>query len=331
MTNLFLKILSLLSGHPLPSVEQWKNCSEQLDLLKAKNDNLENLIQRSRHQRQQDQSNLQAEHQSALDALGSRIGRLEQQIETLRERNQQLEIEIDLETKRQLTENQALLEQLNWLSGTIAHDFRAPLRAIDANSFFLKDDLGDAASEDALKTLSEISRNGKRMGVLIDGLLDYLRVGISPYSKTVTQPRTVLDRVVAEHFSLLEHPIEFEDEQGLLDREIEGDVDMLKWMFKELLDNAVKFSSHAKPRPVVCVRCTKPGVIEIVDNGVGFKEQHRAQLFQLFHRMHGNDEFPGEGIGLCIAKRIALRHQAELKLNRSDHETVASVHWPEGL
>lgn len=95
-----------------------------------------------------------------------------------------------------------------------------------------------------------------------------------------------------------------------------------------MIDNAVKFSKPVES-PKVIIRQSSPNNLEIIDNGVGFSETHDAQKFQLFHRMHGNDEFEGEGIGLATAERIASRHHIALKLNRVGNQTVASLQLPE--
>lgn len=100
--------------------------------------------------------------------------------------------------------------------------------------------------------------------------------------------------------------------------------------FKELIDNAIKFSRTTES-PKIIIRQSSPNCLEIIDSGVGFDNDHKAQKFQLFHRMHGNDEFEGEGIGLATAERIASRHHIKLQLNRVGNQTVASLQMPETL
>nr|WP_306173531.1 ATP-binding protein [Limnobacter humi] len=97
-------------------------------------------------------------------------------------------------------------------------------------------------------------------------------------------------------------------------------------LFKELIDNAVKFSKGT-PGAQIWIRQQGMELIEIVDSGVGFDTAFNRQKFQLFHRMHGNDEFPGEGIGLAMAERIAARHHWQLSLSRLGERTVAQVRW----
>lgn len=293
----------------------------QLESLHAKQTALEELsgklraeLKAQQHEHAQQQRALKTEYELQLMAR-------QQEISTLKEAYEQLAQGVDLESQRQMKENNALLNQLNWLSGTIAHDFRAPLRAIDAYSFFLADDLGSNAPPEAEKSLEEIRRNGKRMGVLLDALIEYLRLGICPLNLQNHSLQDTLEQVITEHFDFAPVPIEL-SVQG----HQKFDKPLVMRMFRELIDNAVKFSK-AVDAPRVLIRTVGAGNLEIIDNGVGFSETHDAQKFQLFHRMHGNDEFEGEGIGLASAERIASRHHWTLRLNRVAGQTVASIEF----
>lgn len=323
MLRLLLKLLSFVTGQRLLTPEQAKSQQLELDDLRSKQLALESLSNklRSEMKRQQAQAREQLREVKNEHALALAAKRSE--IESLKEALGQLNQSVDFETQRQIKENNDLLSQLNWLSGTIAHDFRAPLRAIDAYSFFLADDLGDNAPPEANKSLEEIRRNGKRMGVLLDALIEYLRLGVSPLNIQMHDLNETLVQVINEHFD--PSPVS-------IDIQVQG-----KWRFdkalmmkavKELIDNAVKFSKPVDS-PKIVIRQSSPHNLEIIDNGVGFSDTHDAQKFQLFHRMHGNDEFEGEGIGLATAERIASRHHITLSLNRVGNQTVASLQLPE--
>nr|WP_306815234.1 ATP-binding protein [Limnobacter parvus] len=315
----FLKLLSIITGQRLLTPAQASEQQRELDGLRTKQLALESLCNQLR-------SEIKRHEETALDQLrqvsmqhGTDLMAKQTEILGLKETLSQLNQSVDLVSQRQIKENSELLDQLNWLSGTIAHDFRAPLRAIDAYSFFLADDLGKNAPPEANKSLEEIRRNGKRMGVLLDALIEYLRLGVCPLNIQQHDLSEVLVQVVNEHFDFSPVAIEIQ---------VHGtwrfDKPMMMRAFKELIDNAVKFSKPVDS-PRILIRLPSPDNLEIVDNGVGFSETHDAQKFQLFHRMHGNDEFEGEGVGLAIAKRIASRHHITLNLNRVGNQTVASL------
>lgn len=317
--QLLLKILSVLTGQKFLHPAQTQALEHKVETLAQKNAALDELAARLRQQiaeqNQAQHTQLQQSEQKQLTELSQR----DKEIQYLKTQLEQMQLSIEQVLANQFKENQSLLTQLNWLSGTIAHDFRAPLRAIDANSFFLEDDLGDQGPPDAKKSLSEIRRNGKRMGTLIDGLLDYLRIGIAPLAVQPLDVGDVIRQVIAQDFAF--SPIDMPLDLHL---NIRGDKVLIQRLFKELIDNAVKFSGTVD-KPKVKIRLAGTQAIEIVDNGVGFSAAHREQLFKLFHRLHGNDEFPGEGIGLCIADRIAQRHSGHISLDRTGGSTIAYV------
>ncbi len=89
-----------------------------------------------------------------------------------------------------------------------------------------------------------------------------------------------------------------------------ADPRLLRHVWTNLLENAVKFSS-TRESPVIVVGGRRDGdlvVFSVRDNGVGFDPAHSAGLFDAFRRLHNDDAFPGTGVGLSIARRIVARH-----------------------
>lgn len=323
MLRLLLKLLSFVTGQRLLTPEQAKSQQLELDDLRTKQVALETLSSKLRSELKRQQALALQQIEKNQDSHKQTMTAQLSEIDSLKEALSQLNQSVDIETQRQIKENNDLLSQLNWLSGTIAHDFRAPLRAIDAYSFFLADDLGENAPPEASKSLEEIRRNGKRMGVLLDALIEYLRLGVCPLNIQLHDLNDTLMQVVNEHFDFSPVPIEIQ-----VHGKWRFDKPMMMKAFKELIDNAVKFSRPVES-PKIIIRQSSANNLEIIDNGVGFSDTHGAQKFQLFHRMHGNDEFDGEGIGLATAERIASRHHITLNLNRVGNQTVASLQLPE--
>lgn len=323
MLHLLLKLLSFVSGQVLPTPELAKEQQFELVNLRGKLAEQEALLSKLKGEMKRQHAVAEEQLLQLRKAQESNLTAKQSEIESLKETLRQLNQSVDFETQRQLKENNDLLNQLNWLSSTIAHDFRAPLRAIDAYSFFLADELGKNTPPEASNLLEQIRRNGKRMGVLLDALIEYLRLGICPLNIQAHDLRATLEQVINEHFDASPIPIEIQ---------VQGrwafDQPTMKRTFKELIDNAIKFSNRT-PAPKIVIRQPSPNSLEIIDNGVGFSDNHDAQKFQLFHRMHGHDEFEGEGIGLATAKRIAARHHILLNLNRVGSQTVASLQLPE--
>ncbi|GLR26881.1 sensor histidine kinase [Limnobacter litoralis] len=319
MLKLFLRLLSILTGRTILPPEKTEALEQSLQRSREQNKALDQRLVDLRQQQQQMLSDLRTRHQQESDKWRNEVSSNQTEMARLREQIAQLAQSTDQETLRQLTENQQLIEQLNWLSGTIAHDFRAPLRAIDAYSFFLDDELGDSAPAEAKSSLGEIRRNGKRLGVLIDGLIDFLRLSTCPLNRVNFDLGDAVRELLNMGFRGA--PIHIDKD---LHFPMKFDPELAVRMMKELLDNAVKFSAGVED-PKITVRKVSDSELEITDNGVGFSSEHSDKLFRLFHRMHGNDEFAGEGIGLCIAQRIAGRHGLTLGLHRVGNLTVASL------
>lgn len=319
MIQLLLKLLSVLTGQKFLHPAQTQALEHKVEALNQKNAALDDLSARLRQQLVEQNLSCQNQLQQLENQRQTEQSQGEKEIRHLKTQLEQMQLSIEQVLSNQFKENQSLLTQLNWLSGTIAHDFRAPLRAIDANSFFLEDDLGEQGPPDAKKSLGEIRRNGKRMGVLIDGLLDYLRIGIAPLAVQSLDVGDIIRQVIAQDFAF--SPIDMPPDLHL---NIRGDKALIQRLFKELIDNAVKFSATVD-KPKIKIRLAGNHAIEVLDNGVGFSAAYRDQLFKLFHRLHGNDEFPGEGIGLCIADRIAQRHNGHISLDRTGDTTIAYI------
>jgi light-regulated signal transduction histidine kinase (bacteriophytochrome) len=93
-----------------------------------------------------------------------------------------------------------------------------------------------------------------------------------------------------------------------------ADTALLGQLWTILLENAFKFSrSQAQPSIEISGHEEAERVVYSVrDNGVGFDPKYTNRLFGVFQRLHGETEFPGRGIGLAIARRIALRHGGEI-------------------
>jgi light-regulated signal transduction histidine kinase (bacteriophytochrome) len=191
----------------------------------------------------------------------------------------------------------------------VSHDLRAPLRHIAGYAELLRRRASSALDEKSQHFLDTILESSKRMGVLIDDLLAFSRIGRAEANKTVVN----LDQLVAE--------VVAEVRQDLSDREItwkiarlpacRGDRAMLKVALVNLISNAVKFTRMRRPAEIEigCADGERNEVeIFVKDNGAGFDMQYRNKLFGVFQRLHLTEEFEGTGIGLATVQRVVHRH-----------------------
>jgi light-regulated signal transduction histidine kinase (bacteriophytochrome) len=206
-------------------------------------------------------------------------------------------------------ELQASNEDLGSFSYSVAHDLRAPLRAIDGYSYLVRTEHAAGLGAEGQRMLNVVGGEAKRMGRLIDDLLAFSRMGRHE-AKAAPVDMTALARATFENVVRLAAPatkvsFELQDLPPAL-----GDASLLTQVWFNLLDNAVKYSSRS-PAPVIAVDGWREGgasTYRVRDNGVGFNDRFRDKLFGAFQRLHTGDEFDGTGLGLALVKRIVQRH-----------------------
>jgi PAS domain S-box-containing protein len=231
----------------------------------------------------------------------------------------QLNAELEARVAIRTEQLQAANKEMEAFSYSVSHDLRAPLRIIDGFSQILVEDYVDKLDVDGKKTLDTIMSNAKRMGQLIDDLLNLSRIG----RVEIRKAKVDMNRLVREVLQELKLGGVQIPEQLRIDRlaPMHCDENLLRHVWINLLSNAIKYSS-AKETPVIEVGMKdKNGrsTYYVKDNGAGFDMRYYHKLFGVFQRLHGHQEFSGTGVGLAIVQRIIVRHGgsvwAESKVN----------------
>lgn len=211
-------------------------------------------------------------------------------------------------------ELEAANEELQAFSYSVAHDLRAPLRAIQGFSQAFLEDYGKTLDETGGGYLSRVSGAAIRMSELIDDLLTLSRISRSPVSRVPIDVTSLARSVAADTAPQHAHPVELTVQEGI---GAKGDPRLLRIVLENLLGNAWKFSAKTpSPRVEVGVAETDRGrAIFVRDNGAGFDETYASKLFAPFQRLHSDKEFAGTGIGLAIVQRIVRRHGGRVWAN----------------
>jgi PAS domain S-box-containing protein len=200
-------------------------------------------------------------------------------------------------------------KELQAFSYSVSHDLRAPLRHVIAYVDLLKECLGTSLSEESLQHLTTISNSAKRMGILIDDLLAFSKIGRAELRKTDVDLNQLIEETMSDFQVDTKgrtlvweiHPLPH----------VQADRALLRMVLVNLLSNAVKFTS-ARAEAKIEIGCSPNGGGETVtfirDNGAGFNPRYAANLFGVFQRLHSDKEFEGTGIGLANVQRIIHRH-----------------------
>lgn len=212
----------------------------------------------------------------------------------------------ELETANR--ELEAANKELEAFSYSVSHDLRAPLRHIDGFSQLLAESHGEALPPPAQHLLSRVREGAKRMGGLIDDLLNFSRLSRQPLVMRTVDLAQLVQVVLAE----------LEPERAGRQVEVRvgtlpdclGDTMLLKQVFINLLSNALKFT-RKRENALVEIGCEDRAgelVYSVRDNGAGFDMKYASRLFGVFQRLHQVDQFEGTGVGLSIVQRVVHRH-----------------------
>lgn len=205
-------------------------------------------------------------------------------------------------------ELQAANQELESFAYAIAHDLRAPLRAMSGFSQALMEDYGASLVPEARVYLDQIVMGSMRMGDLVDGLLTLSRSTRGELQRDAVDLSALAERILDELAQTEpDRRVAWEVEPGLV---AVGDGRMLEAVMHNLLDNAWKYTANTSEAKIRCHadRHDQRSMFCVSDNGAGFDMAHAGKLFQPFQRLHRQEEFTGIGIGLATVQRIVHRH-----------------------
>lgn len=245
----------------------------------------------------------------------------------IRNLNDELEIRV-IQRTAQLQEANQELEAFTY---SVSHDLRAPLRHITGFTSLLLEEYSSQLDAQALLHLHRIRDGTRKMGQLVDELLNLAWIG----RQSANLQAVELDSMIQEVITLLRP-----DWEGrAVDWKIASmpplmcDPTLMKQVFQNLVSNALKYS-RPREHSVIEVGATDidgKTAIFVRDNGVGFNMKYSDKLFGVFQRLHRADEFEGTGVGLAIVHRIVKKHggrawaEAELDKGATFYFTVGAV------
>ncbi len=211
-----------------------------------------------------------------------------------------------LERTAELADRTVQLEertkQLEGFSYSVSHDLRAPLRAISGFAHILLQRHSDKLDDKGKHCLDNIVEASAHMSHLIDDLLTYSRLG-----REAVQLKPI---ELAKIFQSVERSVASGLAPGCLTiapdlPAVVGDRTLLSQIFANLVDNALKYSKvGCAPEVTVTWQADDDAVnISVADKGIGIDSKQFEKIFEVFQRLHGQDQYPGTGIGLSVVRR----------------------------
>jgi signal transduction histidine kinase len=213
--------------------------------------------------------------------------------------------ELEARVRERTAELEATNRELESFSYSVSHDLRAPLRAVDGYARMLEEDHAARLDDEGRRLLAVVRGASMRMGLLIDDLLAFARLGRqAPQRRPLDMTslaREVADELNGAGLARIDLPAL---------PQASADPALLRQVWTNLLGNALKYSGKRKDARVEIGgrEADAENHYWVRDNGVGFDMRYADKLFGVFQRLHRVEEFPGTGVGLAIVQRVVTRH-----------------------
>lgn len=211
--------------------------------------------------------------------------------------------------RSQLEQSNQDLEQFAHI---VAHDLKAPLRAVTQHLTLIETKCGQLLDEKSRRSLNFAVEGAARMRTLIDALFEYARLGFCDPEFNTVGLESVLLQVINDLSSVVQ-------ERGVIIThdplpEVRGDTILLAQLLQNLIGNAIKYCKETPRIHIGAAQVGEAWRIRVQDNGIGIPKAQHQQIFCIFRRLHAEDDYPGIGLGLAICDRIVKQHGGKIEV-----------------
>jgi CHASE1-domain containing sensor protein/nitrogen-specific signal transduction histidine kinase len=220
--------------------------------------------------------------------------------------------------------------ELTRFASIVAHDLRAPLKRIECFVDIFNEDYAHELSPEAFEITQRINTNAGRMRSMLDSLHEYTRVG----NTKINKEKISLSDVVSDALTTFREIGCTEEFKNNVpeDLMVLGDQNLIENVLQNLIGNSIKFRGTEPLVVRIDGRRIGNGNIELTveDNGIGIEPKYAQKVFEMFTRLHDEDEIEGTGIGLAVCRKIIRDHDGEIIVcpNKSGG-TLISIVFPD--
>lgn len=217
--------------------------------------------------------------------------------------------------------------EMRRLEYVVSHDFGEPARVMRGFAGLLQSRYADSLDDSGRMFLDQIVGAAGRLQSMLDDLLVHSRAGrATTHLAPVDTARAMTDVCQELQVTIRERHA---DVRASHLPDVVADAGMLRTVFRELVLNALIFNTSDEPRVTVGGSVVDGGVVVTVgDNGIGVGQEHHEAVFELFRRLNTRDEYPGNGAGLTLCKRLIEMQGGTISLASTDGGTVVSFTLP---
>lgn len=249
---------------------------------------------------------------ATFNQMLDRIQAQNQELNRSKEEIRLFSLQLEQKVKERTAELEYANRELESFSYSVSHDLRAPLRSMHGYMNIFAEDYLATMDEEGKRLIGIILTNTKRMGQLIDDLLEFSKLGRKELMKTEINMTEMVSAIWSEQV------------KGEAVRSINVKIDNLppakadnatiKQVWINLISNALKYSRN-QPDTEISIGFSRENdctTYFVKDNGAGFDMLYYDKLFGVFQRLHSYNEFEGTGVGLAIVHRIVVKHGGKI-------------------
>lgn len=206
-------------------------------------------------------------------------------------------------------ELESAFNELEAFSYTVSHDLKSPLREIEAYVKIILDEENKKISSNTKEIVSKVDDICGNTITMIESLLKYSKMTNLEICRELIDISKIFESTFDQYKAIYqERIIEFEFETGM--PKVWADLILMKQVISNIISNSVKFTKNQEKAFIIlgCKKDKEEYIFYVKDNGAGIDMEFSGKLFGVFQRIHSQDEFHGNGIGLAIVRKIIQKH-----------------------